>query len=194
MWHDWHDLGWRPTLNSLLQSRLVVFTSNSRSEIGVGAFVEKMGSDILRKEFRLVQFRLLHPNAEDFAQSPVSFDLQYTVNMTTWGRNVAMQILVHSRDFSASTDFSSNKRSVCEARCVWFRYCSIQYLWICSFDRLEVAFDDSDYGKQYTKDRCWVWALWALSRAFKLLLNFFFFKSERKSAIFSQKCTVLHCF
>jgi len=35
---------------------------------------------MLREEFRLVQFRLLHPNAKDFAQSPVSFDLQYTVN------------------------------------------------------------------------------------------------------------------
>jgi len=36
---------------------------------------EKMCWDMLREEFRLVQFRLLYPNAKDFAQSPVSFDL-----------------------------------------------------------------------------------------------------------------------
>lgn len=34
------------------------------------------GWSILRKEFRLVQFRLLHPNSADFAESPVSFSTE----------------------------------------------------------------------------------------------------------------------
>lgn len=34
------------------------------------------GWSILRKEFRLVQFRLLYPNSADFAESPVSFSTE----------------------------------------------------------------------------------------------------------------------
>ena len=34
------------------------------------------GWSILRKEFRLVQFRLLYPNSADFAESPVSISTE----------------------------------------------------------------------------------------------------------------------
>lgn len=58
--------------------------------------------DVLRKEFQLVQFRLLYPNAEDFAQSPwfgVVFVLMYRFVVAAFCTGWMISTLIHKNWF-----------------------------------------------------------------------------------------------